>query len=778
MATDRDVVRDNKEVYEWIRDNGHSDFVSLASECDAFAAGDQWDPSIKAKLARRRKPHLTVNKVLATVATLMGEHLVRRGDIAFRPASGSDPRTAQALDKLWMNFNHVQNYQWKEMGAFVDGIIRSRGFLDLRIDFDSNMRGEPVLSYMNSKDVMLYPGDNGMDPDGWTGVMLSRWLSPRDIAEIYRVPMKDILAFADGDATGLDYTDWKKDSFGNPYYDHYVGDTMQRAKYRLLRVLERQEWEYKMVECFVDIPTGETREIPTGWDRERIDMAMAQYGYGVVRRKVRKINWAVTVGEIKLHNAISPYRHLTPIPYFPFLIGGKPVGIVEQLRDPQNLLNKTLSQELHIVAGIANSGFKVKRGALANMTAEQLQERGGEDGIVIEYTSNPGDIEKLQPNQVPTGLDRLSYKAGEVMQQISLVNDSMMGLNRADEAGKAIEAKSQGGSTSLSPIYAALDQTRAMVARNWLDLTQQFVTEERAYYVTRNARTAEPEEVKVNQEQEDGSYLNDLTAGEFAIHISNIQSRDSYDMAQFDIMMQAMRQGAPIPWSEIINSLTILENRDAIVQFLKQQEGQTDPTEEQKAMQELERRKLEADVRDTEASADVKEAQADRARIEAAKKIDEDGGARAEEAKMSMEFTRMEKDFQMKQQDAEFKLQQMLTKADLDAKMAEQKLDAQRRETELKFQMMQEKHALEMEKLRAQIMAARESNQIKAEEAEIKVLSAVEQANIKQQQAEQKMELDRQTAAEKAEAQRQQAEQKMALAKRAAKEKATEGKKE
>jgi hypothetical protein len=676
-----------------------------------------------------------------------------------------------------MNFTRRQNYEWKEMAAFVDGVIRSRGFLDLRIDFDENMRGEPVISYMNSKDVMLYPGDHGMDPDEWTGVMLSRWLSPRDISEIYKIKLKEVLAFADTDDMELDYTDWKKDSFGNTYHDHHVNDTMQRAKYRLLRVLERQEWEYKMTDCFVDIPTGETREIPQGWDNERIQMAQAQFGYGVVRRKVRKINWAVTVGNIKLHNSISPYRHLTPIPYFPFLIGGKPVGVVEQLRDPQNLLNKTLSQELHIVAGIANSGFKIKKGSLANMTPEQLQERGGEDGIVIEYTSSPGDIEKLQPNQVPTGLDRLSYKAGEVMQQISLVNDSMMGLNRADEAGRAIEKKSQSGATSLSPIYAALDQTRSMVARNWLDLTQQFVTEERAYYVTRNARTAEPEQVQVNAEQEDGSYLNDLTAGEFAIHVSNVQSRDSYDLAQFDIMMQMIREGAPIPWSEATNSLTILENRDAIVEFLKQQEGRTDPTEEEMQMRDLERRKLEAEVRDTEASANVKESQADRARIEAAKKLEEDNGARAEEAKLSMEFQRMQKEFEMKQQDAELKLQQMLTKTDLDAKMASQKLEAQQRETELKFQMMREKHELEMEKLRAQILAAREANQIKAEEAEIKLMSASEQASIKQQQAEQQAYLSQQQAEQQADIAKRQAEQKMELDKQAAKAKMREGSK-
>jgi len=593
---------------------------------------------------------------------------------------------------------------------------------------------------------MLYPGDYGMDPDDWTGVMLSRWLSPRDIAEIYGVKLGEVLAFADSDNMGLDYIDWRKDSFGNPLYDSTMNDSSQRAKYRLLRVLERQEWEYKVVDCFVQMQTGETREIPDTWDNERIQMALAQHGYGVVRRKVRKINWAVSVGDIKLHNAISPYSHFTPIPYFPFIIGGKPIGIVEQLRDPQNLLNKTLSQELHIVAGIANSGFKVKKGSLSNMTADQLQERGGEDGLVIEVTGSLADVDKLQPNQVPTGLDRLSYKAGEMMQQISLVNDSLQGLNRADEAGRAIQEKATQGATSLSPIYSSLDQTRAMVARNWLDLTQHYVTEERMYYVTGKARTAEPEQVQVNAEQEDGSFLNDLTVGEYAVHISNVQARDTYDMNQFDIMMQSIREGAPIPWSEVINSLTILENKDAIVQFLKDQEGRSDPSEAEQQAQELEQRKMEAEARDLEASATVKEAQADRARIESAKKIGEDDGSEKDAAKLEMEFERMRQEFDMKQKEAEAKLQQMLMKADIDAKLAEEKLANQREENAMRLEMMREKHNLELAKMRAQVEATRAANEMKAEEADIKLTSAEEQAEIQRRQAEQKLDLDRQAA--------------------------------
>jgi hypothetical protein len=739
MSSSRDYAEENIEIFKWIRDEGHQDFVALANECDAYAYGDQWDAEVKARLARRRKPTLTINKILATIATLSGEQITRQGDISFRSSAGGQASTAQALDKLWINFVQQQNLDWLESQAFLDGIIRSRGFLDLRISFDQNMLAEPELSYLNSKDVGLFPGDTGYDPDNWTGVMVSRWLSARDISEIYKVKVSDVMAFADSPELEADFHDWKRDSFGQPMYQETIIDDKQRERYRLFRILERQEWEYKTADCFVDMITGEVREIPTNWGRERVQTALAQYGYGVVKRRVKKINWTVSVGNLGLHKSISPYKHFTPVPYFPFLIGGKTVGLVEHLRDPQNLLNKTLSQELHIVAGIANSGFKVRQGALANMTPEQLQERGGEDGIVIEVTGDLNSVEKLQPNQVPTGLDRLSYKAGEVMQEISLVNDSLQGLNRSDESGKAIERKANMGSGALTPIYSALDQTRRIVARNWLDLVQEFVTEERVYHITTNARTAQTQEVPVNQQQQDGSFLNDLTLGEYRISITNVQSRSDWDMAQFDILMQLIRAGIPIPASEVVANLSIIENRDELVEFLRGQEGRTDPSEAQKEREQLEMRLLAAQAADKESSAAVKNSQAIKSQAEAEQTIngkDGDNSSQLDAAKMEQELMMKQEEMRLRQSEMQLKAQLEQQKAQLDQQkaqmdlqIAQQKLEFERAKLEMELQQARERHMLEMEKLKAQISMSKEK-------ASIDLTSKMTDVSMRQQEHE------------------------------------------
>lgn len=730
---DYELARENREAWYYIRYSGHMDFLNKAIECDNYVAGEQWGDVAKAKLRSKRKPILTINKLLATYAALKAEQLQRGGDISFRSSAGGNPETARIFDKLWLNFSYNQNREFLETMQFSDGVIRSRGFLDLRIDFDENMRGEPKLTYLNSKDVGLYPGDFGIDPDGWSGVLITRWLSPRDVAEIYRQDLNEILQFADTPELDGDLTDFRRDSFGLPTYSYQSITPEQRAKHRLLRVLERQEWTYLTKECFVDMQTGETREIPDTWDRERISLATAQFGYGVVPRRIKKINWVVSVGDMLLHSAISPYRHFTPILYAPFIIGGKTIGIVEQLRDPQNLLNKTLSQELHIVAGIANSGFKVRQGALANMTPEQLQDRGGEDGLVIEVNGDLSQVEKLKPNEVPTGLDRLSYTASEMMQQISLVNDSMQGLNRADEAGKAIERKAYQGSTALAPIFASLDQSRRILARNWLDLTQQYVTEERVYHIASKARTSAQQPVTVNQEQPDGSFLNDLTVGEYMIQVTDVQSRDTYDQNQFDIMMQMLRLGAPIPWSEVVNSLTILENKDEIVQFLKNQEGQKDPSEQEQQQQALQQRMMEAEALDKESSAQVKQAQAHRAMTEAKKALAGDDSSQIE----MMKFTQQA---QLKQQEQERKYQFDIQKAQIDAQIEQQRLQFEREKMQMELEFMRQENELKLEALRAKIDAS-------AMQADVKRQTAEQDFALKQQTAQHDFAIKRQQSA-------------------------------
>src|SRR6185437_781403 len=107
----------------------------------------------------------------------------------------------------------------------------------------------------------------------------------------------------------------------------------------------------------------------------------------------------------------------TQVPFFPYFRRGRTMGIVENLLDPQELLNKTSSQELHIVNTTANSGWKIKKGSLKNMDADEVEQRGAQTGVVFEL-DDVNDMEKIQPNQIPTGVERITYKEEEHIKTI------------------------------------------------------------------------------------------------------------------------------------------------------------------------------------------------------------------------------------------------------------------------------------------------------------------------------------------------------------------------
>ena len=48
---------------------------------------------------------------------------------------------------------------------FANGVIRSRGFIDMRLDFTDSMTGEIQITNDNSQNVVIDPDADEYDPD-------------------------------------------------------------------------------------------------------------------------------------------------------------------------------------------------------------------------------------------------------------------------------------------------------------------------------------------------------------------------------------------------------------------------------------------------------------------------------------------------------------------------------------------------------------------------------------------------------------------------------------
>ena len=592
--------------YAWSRDNGHAQFVQKAEKCDAFFRGDQWDRADKARLEAVRRPALTINKILSTISNVLGEQIFNRAETSFRPRSGAPSEVADILTKVFKQISDNNQLDWKRSDMFADGAITSRGFLDVRIGYGDSMQGEVIVDNLNPKNVIIDPDGEEYDPDSWSEVFTTKWVTADDIAVLYNKEDAEYLRNREQSffPYGYDSIQAFRDRFGDRFNPMYTGDYDNSSVMRNIRLIERQYRLLDRQKHFVDPTTGDMRPIPDDFDRNKIALMTSQYGLQVTTKLVRRIRWTVIADNVRLHDDWSPYKHFTVVPYFPYFRRGTTIGLVENLLGPQELLNKVSSQELHVINTTANSGWKVKTGSLTNMTVEELEEKGAQTGLVVEV-SDVNDIEKIQPNQVPTGLDRITYKAEEHIKTISGVSDSAQGFDREDVAAKAIQAKRQAGATNLAKPMDSLSRTDHILARNILDLVQQFYTEERIMTITHDEATGETETFAVNEVSPEGQIVNDLTLGEYDVVVSSVPRRETLEDSQFEQAVALREMGVMIPDSVLIDSSRLMNKKDII----KQMQGDQESPEAQAAA-ELQRRAQEAEVGKAEGEAAQKHADA------------------------------------------------------------------------------------------------------------------------------------------------------------------------
>jgi len=677
MSTQRETALENLDRFAYARDNGHLDFVAKATKCDDYFVGNQWDPKAAARLNRLGKPVLTINKILSTCAAVFGEQLASRADVSFRPARDGIPETAAALDKLWMHIAETNNLDWLESEVSADGFIRGRGFYDVRIDFDDQFMGEVRIAQLNSKNVVIDPDAEEYDPDKWKEVFLTKWLTLDDLDRLYgRSAAREVKGRPQSAFTNsYDTVDWEPDNFGSADRTWSVDEDEKRR--RVYRIVERQYRELRYVECLVNPETGDLREIPETWDHNRIAHVSQTYGLMPYRKRLEKIRWTVSLDDMLLHHEWSPYRHFTPVPYFPFFRHGTTIGFVENLISPQDLLNKSVSQELHITNTTANSGWIVKNGALANMTQEELEERGGEDGLVVMVNGTTKDLEKISPNQVPSGIDRLSFKADEALKEVSMISDSMRGFDRSDVAAKAIQAKQARGSVSLSKPFDNLAYTRKLLARNVLDLVQSFYTETRIINVTGRNLTDDSESMVVNEVTPEGDIVNDLTLGEYAVVINTVPARESFEQTQFQEALELRQLGIAIP-DDVLVEHSHLNRKTEIAQRIKELNGGGEPSQAEQQMQQLEMQLKELEAGEKEADIAVKQANAQLNAARAQKEMQpENDGQEAELVKLAMEREKMLAQIQLEQEKVRQQLELERQKAGLQAQLEREKMDQQ-----------------------------------------------------------------------------------------------------
>jgi hypothetical protein len=568
------IAEQNWQRYTYGKNRGHRIYqlIALRNENFYLGGGLQWSQADLEKLRETgNRPAYELNGVMPAVNAAIGYQIHNRMDISYLPRGGmADSELAVLRSKVAMQICDMNQFHWKETQVFADGLIEQRGYFDVRMCFDKNIYGDVDIGVLDPRDVIPDPDGKSYDPREWLDVTVTRWYTLDQIEGYYGKEARDkVAAFLDVEPDWGEFDDeGQRNKFGDEgpsiHWDAFLDDEGARH----FRILDRQRWKYQMSKVAI-YPTGDVRVIDDA-QPDQVAEYVAQ-GCSITKRLQRVVHWTVTTRWVTLHDDVSPYDRFTVLPYYPIFRRGKTRGLVDNAISPQEVLNKAISQFVHIVNGTANSGWVVEQNSLVNMAPEDLEKEGAKPGLLVIYKEGAQKPEKIQPNNVPQGMDRLIEIALQALKDVT-VPDAARGLSEGPEvSGIAVQSKQFASQQQLAVPLDNLARTRHMLAEFLDYLMSNFMDNRRVFRITEtDPRTGKAATVDYNVNVYDastGMWSNDLTEGEYDVVISEQPMQATFENSQFMQGLEMRKAGIAVPDNVLIKHSNLADKAEILDQM-------------------------------------------------------------------------------------------------------------------------------------------------------------------------------------------------------------------
>ncbi len=603
------ICSDEYERFLFYVTNSHLYYVDRVNNNFRYflGSGGQWTDTDRDYYENTlRRKTVEDNHILPAIQTATGEQIFTRADTTFKPRKGqASEEVAKILSKLVLNIQVDNGYHRKEKTVWKDGLIKQRGYFDIRMDFDANLNGNVNIRTLNPISVMPDIYAESYDPKEWKEVTTFYWLSFDEIEGMYGKEARDRAEMTHG---------WYSDT---PFSEEFTSRNIIDRRYgfglggismlyekseageKRLRIIERQYYKWDTVLCYVDPATGDSLPVKADTSESEAQKIAAERGHVVVKQRVKLVYWRASTRFTLLHDSRSPYRSFTVIPFFYIFDYGTTLGMVDNAISMQDLRNKALSNGLHILSSTANSGFMVERGSLTNMSTEDLEERGAQTGLVVEYDEGKTPPVKIQPNQFPEGLRFLMETGKQGVKDSTGIQDADAML-RSHTPGDSVQSGMFQQKLQLADPLDNLEHTRRLVTLKCLELVQDFYTSERIIKISDTDEYGKEvsEQLKINEVTATGDIINDITLGEYDVAVATKPTAVTWMQTQFNEAIRMKEVGVRIPDDELVRRSN-LDNKHELADKMGQP---VDDGGEAKAQAELTQAKTKKTLADAEAS--------------------------------------------------------------------------------------------------------------------------------------------------------------------------------
>jgi len=332
----------------------------------------------------------------------------------------------------------------------------------------------------------------------------------------------------------------------------------------------------------VDTLTGEAKEW-RGTDENLEDFLRFYPQLEMLNQEIPTIKLAIVLqGRVMYHGPnplgidrypfVPVWAYYEPeIPYFP----NRVQGVTRGLRDSQFLYNRRKVIELDILESQMTSGFKYKENALVNPKDVFLAGQG--KGLALKQEAMMTDVEQIMPPQIPPSMIQLSQILGEEINQISGVNEELLGSADDDKAGILSMLRQGAGLVTLQKLFDNLDQSQKLLGTIHLEIIQSNWT---------------PGKIKriINEDPTEQFY--NRAFGKYDCVVDEVPLTSTQKQLALKQALYLREVGIPVPTKYLIDNMN-LPNKTELVQEIMQQEQQQ--AEQQQQMAQLQMQNMQID---------------------------------------------------------------------------------------------------------------------------------------------------------------------------------------
>lgn len=537
-----------------------------------FYAGDQtlWN-DMYGNLPANRRRQFSFNRILRVVNMIHGYQCRNRKSIIATGVENADSKTADQFTKIILNTCQQENILETISTAFRGSLVTGMNLLQIWVDYRQDpISGNIKVDYLPYNAFLIDPFFTKHDLSDCNSLWTRKFLTKRECIALLPDHVEEIMGLNGNDSgNGRD----GKFQFAPQSYNYGMKNLLTYDEYYYRT--------YRTQQMLVDAQTGETME----WraqDNDKLKQFLNQYPQvTMIEQEVSTVNVAIVVQGKVMYDGPNPlgidqypfvpvWAYYEPqMPYYAYRIQ----GVVRGLRDAQYLYNRRKAIELDILESQVNSGWIFKENALVN-PRDVWEQQGQGRGIAIKEEAQMTDVQQILPPQIPPSMIELSKILADEIQQISGVNEELLGSAMDDKAGVLSMLRQGAGLTTLQGLFNNLDNAQKQLGKLMIDIIQTNYT---------------PGKVKkiLEGEEPQPQFYNKAFGIYHAVVEDGLNSSTQKQM-QFAQMLQLREVGVPITDEDLLEAATLQGKSDMLenMQAQKQQAMQMQMQQMQLDMQE------------------------------------------------------------------------------------------------------------------------------------------------------------------------------------------------